>query len=116
MLDMTTNFADLLLLFCVPLAISLLPIIYLRPMLIKIISDLCGHPMRAEFWVRSAALLSALGSLILALTFGTGSIRSLIIICLISSFAAIGFIARAIWRSTPKMVPDAMHRSLESTS
>ena len=101
MVFQTLNPADLLLLIAVPLFISQLPILYLRRALVSIINDLCGHPMRAEFWVRSAALLSALGSLILALTFGTGSIRALIIASLFGSFIAIAFVTRAIWRNTP---------------
>lgn len=99
----TLNPADLLLLIAVPLFISQLPIFYLRRALVSIINDLCGNPMRAEFWVRSAALLSALGSLILALSFGTGSIRALIISSLFGSFIAIAFVTRAIWRNTPSV-------------
>jgi hypothetical protein len=100
----TLNFTDLLLVILVPLVISLVPIFYLRPMLVRIVSDLCGHPLRAEFWVRSAALLAALGSLILALIFGMESVRGLIISSLVGSFAAVAFTARAIWRTLTKPV------------
>lgn len=102
----TTNLIDLLLLITVPLFISQLPILYLRRALVSIINDLCGHPMRAEFWVRSAALLSALGSLILALSFGTDSVRALVISSLFGSFMAIAFVTRTIWRSSPAPLQD----------
>ncbi|HTJ96109.1 MAG TPA: hypothetical protein VL381_01465 [Rhodocyclaceae bacterium] len=98
----TFDLATLLLLIAVPLLISQVPILYLRPALIAIITDLCGHPMRAEFWVRSAALLAALGSLLLALMFGTESIRGLITMSLLGSFAAVAFIAHAIWNTVPQ--------------
>lgn len=51
-----------------------------------------------------AALLSALGSLILALSFGTGSIRALIIASLFGSFISLAFVTRAIWRNTPTSI------------
>lgn len=98
----TLNYTNLLLVITVPLFISQLPILYLRPMLLSIISDLCGHPMRAEFWVRGAALLSSLGSLILALIFGMDSIRALIVASLLGSFASVAFVVNAIWKSTPR--------------
>ena len=65
-------------------------------------SGACGNAMRAEFWVRSASLLAALGSLMLALVFGTESVRGLIIASLFGSFSAVAFVTRAIWKTIPQ--------------
>jgi hypothetical protein len=98
----TYDVTSLLLLLAVPLLISQVPILYLRTTLLVIISDLCGNSMRAEFWVRSASLLAALGSLMLALVFGTETIRGLIIASLFGSFSAVAFITHAIWKTIPQ--------------
>lgn len=80
---------------------------YLRPILLKVLTEICGTVERAEFWVRCATLLSLSGALILVLTFGVagdgsdviGTLRWILILTLGGGFIGIAWISRTVWNS-----------------
>ncbi len=90
-----------------PVALPLASLAYLRPILRKVLTEICGTSERAEFWIRSATILSVFGALILVLAFGPRgdgadvmeSLRWVLILTLAGAFVGIAWIARAIWRS-----------------
>lgn len=80
---------------------------YLRPILRKVLTEICGTLERAEFWIRCATLLSLFGALILVLTFGffgdekdvIGTLRWILILTLGGGFVGIAWISRTVWNS-----------------
>ncbi|MBL8384543.1 MAG: hypothetical protein JNM90_15795 [Burkholderiales bacterium] len=78
---------------------------YLRPILVKVLVALCDADGGAEFWVRSAYVLSISGTLMLVLLFGRFAedshvvdvLRRTMFLVLLGVFVGIAFIAIRVW-------------------
>lgn len=89
------------------LAGPLLALRYLRPILMRVLGQLCNaSDSAAEFWMRSAYLLAASGSGILMLIWGNFSadadpvqvLRQSLLLVLGGVFLSVALIARNVWR------------------
>lgn len=85
--------------------------LYLRHTTRRVINDLCQSYAAAEFWLRSADILSYSGSIMLVLIFGNATntedlievIRVTLILTLSGLFITVMFVSRNVWRSvSPK--------------
>lgn len=83
----------------------LLAINYLKPILIKVLHSLCNAEGGAEFWLRSAYVLAACGTLLLMLTFGdfreessvVDTLRRALWLVFAGVFVSVGIISRQVW-------------------
>lgn len=90
-----------------PVLLILVSIGYLRPILRRVLAEICGTSERAEFWIRCATILSLFGALILVLTFGptnenvhmVDAVRTVLLWTLAGAFFGIAWISRVIWNS-----------------
>jgi hypothetical protein len=88
----------------------LLVLAYLRNVLYKLLSSVCGNTDAADFWFRCLQILAVSGSVILVIGFVpsyAGSnwlqlIRSTLILTSVGIFAAVAIVARSIWSSVVK--------------
>lgn len=102
MLLNTSQYADLAIAIALPLLLSQTLILLLHGALLDILTDLCGGLAHARFWLRSAAILAALGSVTLALMFGASSLRGLLIASLLGSFISVAMLSRAVRKRLPQ--------------
>lgn len=90
-----------------PILLILVSIGYLRPILRRVLTEICGTLERAEFWIRCATILSLFGALILVLAFGptnenvhmVDAVRTVLLWTLAGAFGGIAWISRVIWNS-----------------
>ena len=90
-----------------PIALTLASMAYLRPILLNVLTEICGTSERAEFWIRSVTMLSLFGALMLVLAFGPRgdgrdiyeSLRWILVLTLAGGFVGIAWVARTIWNS-----------------
>ncbi|HYD61212.1 MAG TPA: hypothetical protein VEC35_12685 [Noviherbaspirillum sp.] len=90
-----------------PIAFTLASMAYLRPILLNVLTEICGTSERAEFWIRSVTMLSLFGALMLVLAFGPRgdgrdiyeSLRWILVLTLGGGFVGIAWVARTIWNS-----------------
>lgn len=90
-----------------PILLILISIGYLRPILRRVLTEICGTPERAEFWIRCATILTLFGALILVLAFGPSNenvhmvdaVRTVLLWALAGAFIGIAWISRVIWNS-----------------
>lgn len=101
--------------FLVPILVGLLVACYLRTVLCRMLTDLCGTAERAEFWVRVSAVLMAAVPLLFVLATSAnplacstgelacaiGLLRRTCIYTLIGVLAAVGTIAMIVRRYIP---------------
>ncbi len=102
-------------LICMLMALlaPLLAMAYLRPILLKVLRTMCDADGGAEFWLRSAYVLTVCGSLLLMLTFGEFSdtarvvdtLRRAFWLALAGVFLTTGFIVHQVWGQIRLMLP-----------
>lgn len=101
------NFLPTLFQIAIPLAFGILAASYLREVTRALLLDLCGTPERADFWVRTTAILLAGTPLALVLVFGHNAnplpevIHQAMTLSLIGTLLAVAFLARLIWKQVP---------------
>jgi cytochrome c biogenesis factor len=102
----------LLLQVVIPLLIGLLISYYLRDVVYRLLIDLCGTEDRAEFWLRTSAVLTIGAPLMLVLLFGhsidaqscsktiecVDVIQRTLALSLGGVLLAVGFVSRVIWK------------------
>lgn len=108
------NLPLFLLSIVIAIIVPIIAVRYLRPILVRVLARLChDEPNGAEFWVRSAYLLAASGTLILMLLFGNFSEkaslldalhRALLLVCG-GVFISVATIARHIWKQLGIRLP-----------
>lgn len=101
------NILPLLFQIAIPLLFGILAASYLREVTRDLLLDLCGTAERADFWVRTTAILLAGTPLALVLVFGDYGnplpevIRQAMTLSLIGTLLAVAFLARLIWKQVP---------------
>lgn len=97
----------------------LLVLAYLRNVLYKLLSSVCGNADAADFWFRCLQILAVSGSVILVIGFVPNHadanwlqvIRSTLILTSMGIFAAVAIVAKSIWASVVRPAINASKSS-----
>ncbi len=98
-----------------PVLLGLSVAAYLRPVLRRLLVDLCGTAERADFWLRVTVVLLALAPLAAVLLFGGNPascggtdayctstlLRRSLGLTLLGVLGGLGTVVRAVWRQVP---------------
>lgn len=95
---------NLLIALVLPPLVVVAVVAYLRPVLGAVLTELCGSPDGAEFWLRCLLLLATSASWVATLAFGATDgdfehmLRRQLLLVAGGVFVSVAWVARGVWR------------------